>query len=290
MTKRVTRYCFSGHESFPCKTMWLKKGYDFVRAGRDFNSPDAVVDLGVGKNMVASIRYWLKAFGLYDGTATTPLANYLFDDQQGKDIYLEDIASLQLLHFTLVHRGEATLYPMLFCGLQRERSSFDREQALSYVALRMAEDGKQKLFNANTVKKDIAVLLQNYSLPRKPLSNEDFSSLMIDLDLIRQSSEDKDYYFNHGGKRQVVPEVFLYALLTIQEESGDRSLPFETVQDNIGLVFCMNDQETVAMLRSLSEAYSTVLSYSDVAGIRQIQFTGDADRMKVLDDYYDTHD
>ena len=270
--------------------MWLKKGYDFVRTGRDFNSPDAVVDLGVGKNMVASIRYWLKSFGLYDGTTTTPLANYLFDDQQGKDIYLEDIASLQLLHFTLVHRGEATLYPMLFCGLQRERSSFDREQALSYVALRMAEDGKQRLFNANTVKKDIAVLLQNYSLPRKPLSNEDFSSLMIDLDLIRQSNEDKDYYFNHGGKRQLVPEVFLYALLTIQEESGDRSLPFETVQDNIGLVFCMNEMETVNMLRALSEAYPAVLSYSDVAGIRQIQFTGDADRMTILDDYYDTHD
>lgn len=133
--------------------MWLKKGYDFVRAGRDFNSPDAVVDLGVGKNMVASIRYWLKAFGLYDGTATTPLADYLFDDQQGKDIYLEDIASLQLLHFTLVHRGEATLYPLLCCGLQRERSSFDREQALSYVVLRIVEDGKQKNYNANTMKK-----------------------------------------------------------------------------------------------------------------------------------------
>ena len=270
--------------------MWLKKGYDFVRNGRDFNSPDAVVDLGVGKNMVASIRYWLKVFGLYDGTATTPLANYLFDDKQGKDIYLEDIASLQLLHFTLVHRGEATLYPMLFCGLQRERTSFDREQALSYVALRMAEDGKQKIFNANTVKKDIAVSLQNYALPRKPVSNEDFSSLMIDLDLIRQSSEVKDYYFNYGGKRQLVQEVFLYALLTIQEESGDRSLPFETVQDSIGLVFCMNEMETVNMLRTLSESYPNVLSYSDVAGIRQIQFTGNAERMNVLDDYYDTHD
>ena len=173
-----------------------------------------------------------------------------------------------MLHFTLVHRGEATLYPMLFCGLQRERTSFDREQALSYVALRMAEDGKQKIFNANTVKKDIAVLLQNYALPRKPVSNEDFSSLMIDLDLIRQSSEVKDYYFNYGGKRQLAQEVFLYALLTIQEESGDRSLPFETVQDSIGLVFCMNEMETVNMLRTLSESYPDVLSYSDVAGIR----------------------
>ena len=268
--------------------MWLKKGYDFVRAGRDFNTPDAVVALGVGKNMVASIRYWMRVFGLYNGTNMSLLADYLFDNDTGKDIYLEDIASLQLLHFSLVHSGEATLYSMVFCGLQRERIAFDRDQALSFVALRMAEDGKQKLFNANTVKKDIAVLLQNYSLPRKPLSNEDFSSLMIDLDLIRQSSEDKGYYFNQEGKRQVEPVVFLYALLSMQKESGDNTIPFENVQSNIGLVFCMSETETVRMLRNLNENYPTVLSYSDVAGIRQIQFIGEIDRMQVLDDYYDT--
>ena len=36
-------YRFSGHESFPCKSLWLKKGYDFVVGGNDFNSPDAIV-------------------------------------------------------------------------------------------------------------------------------------------------------------------------------------------------------------------------------------------------------
>lgn len=46
------QYSFSGHESFPCKTLWLKKGYDFVKENKDFNSPEAVIDLGVGKNMV----------------------------------------------------------------------------------------------------------------------------------------------------------------------------------------------------------------------------------------------
>lgn len=62
----LERYVFSGHESFPCKSLWLKKGYDFVSEDNDFNSADAVVKLGVGKNMVASIRYWMKAFGLTD--------------------------------------------------------------------------------------------------------------------------------------------------------------------------------------------------------------------------------
>lgn len=55
-------YKFSGHESFPCKSLWLKKGYDYDEDNGDFNDPLAVVNLGVGKNMVGAIRYWLKAW------------------------------------------------------------------------------------------------------------------------------------------------------------------------------------------------------------------------------------
>lgn len=40
---------FSGHESFACKSHWLKRGYDFVNEGNNFNADDAVVQLGVGK-------------------------------------------------------------------------------------------------------------------------------------------------------------------------------------------------------------------------------------------------
>lgn len=283
---QVTKYCFSGHESFPCKTLWLKKGYDFVSAGLDFNAPDAVVHLGVGKNMVASIRYWMRAFGLLDSSELKPLAHYLLDDASGRDRYLEDIVSLQLLHFVLVNNGEASIYWMLFCGLQRERNAFDREQVLDYVSLKMAEAGKQKLFNANTVKKDIAVLLQNYCLPRKPQGNEDFSSLMIDLDLIRQNSEDNNYYFNTEGKRPIIPSAFLCALLMLRAETGDSSIPFDTIQSRIGLPYCMTDSETTSMLRNLSTDYPDLLSYSDVAGIRQIQLIGDVDYYKVLDNYY----
>ena len=95
------KYTFSGHESFPCKSLWLKKGYDFVNHERNFNAPDAVIDLGVGKNMVSSIRFWLKSFGLYDGEYLSELAYYLFDEVAGRDKYMEDLATLWLLHFTM---------------------------------------------------------------------------------------------------------------------------------------------------------------------------------------------
>jgi hypothetical protein len=284
-TKNYT-FSFSGHESFPCKTLWLKKGYDFVVAGNDFNSPKAVIGLGVGKNMVASIRFWLKAFGVTKKDIATDLGNYLFDESSGKDKYLEDIATLWLLHFNLVFSDEATLYKMFFCGVQKERTHFEREQVLTYVKLRMVEAGKITQFNPNTVKKDIGVLLQNYTLPRKPQSNEDFSSLLIDLDLIRQSSEGKGYYFNVDGKRKVTKEIFLYGLLKLKEQERDNTIAFDTIQQKVGLVFCMQDFETIEMLKQLANEYSQYFTYSDVAGIKQVQFIMDLDEKQVLENYY----
>jgi len=88
-------YRFSGHESFPCKTLWLKKGYDFVVAGNDFNRPEAVIELGVGKNMVASIRFWLRSFGVTENDKPTELADYLFNDKNGMEKWNLDVANDQ---------------------------------------------------------------------------------------------------------------------------------------------------------------------------------------------------
>jgi len=283
------RYTFSGHESFPCKTLWLKKGYDFVVQGKDFNRPEAVIYLGVGKNMVASIRYWLRVFGLSEGDQPTWLGNYLFDDANGKDKYIEDMATLWLLHFHLVFNQFATLYHTVFCGYQKGHTQFDRDQIATYVKLEMIEADKQSTYNENTVRKDIAVLIQNYALPRKAQSNEDFSSMLIDLDLIRQTAEGKGYYFNIEGKRKVEKEIFLYALLMLKEREGDNTLSYDTIQDEIGLTFCMQDIETIEMLKLLSKDYSQYVSYNDNAGIRIVQFTNDLNKERVLNDYYNAH-
>lgn len=283
------KYVFSGHESFPCKTLWLKKGYDFVVHDKDFNNPEAVIDLGVGKNMVASIRYWLKVFGLCQNDQPTWLGNYLFNDEDGRDPYMEDLATLWILHFHLVFNQDATLYNLFFCGYQKGHTQFEREQIVTYVKLNMIEANKQTVFNENTVKKDVSVLIQNYALPRKYQSNEDFSSLLIDLDLIRQNTERKGYYINIDGKRKVAKEIFMYALLVLKEQEGDNTISYDTVQDKVGLTFCMQDYETIEILKLLANEYSNYMSYSDNAGIRMIQFTQNLGKEQVLNDYYETH-
>ena len=290
-----SRYVFSGHESFPCKTLWLKKGYDFSIADKDFNSPEAVVELGVGKNMVAAIRYWYKAFGLNsDDEKIKWIPNFLFNDQDGKDRFMEDLGTLWLLHFLLVYSNIASLYNLFFVDFQKERRRFDRNQIVTFVKRKMGEANQDHLFNVNTVKKDVGVLLQNYCLPRNPQSNEDYSTLLMDLDLLRQkekkeeneeNGKDKSFYFNIEGKKKVTPEVFLFAVLMYKPD-GDNTIPFDLLQD-IGLVFCMNDLEVIDMLRLLSERYSDSLTYSDVAGIRQLQITQPMDSKQIIERYYE---
>lgn len=278
----IERYVFSGHESFPCKTLWFKKGYDFFDGDNNFNAADAVVRLGVGKNMVASIRYWMKAFGLVRHDRLTEVAKFIFADGTGADPYIEDLGTLWLLHYLLVSTREATLYNLLFTSFQRERRVFERQHVISFVKRNMAENGKLKLYNENTVKKDVAVLLQNYVRPMNAQAMEDYSMLLIDLDLIG-TADGRQYMFNQDGKRRLPPDILMYAI--IEEKGADGSVDYGTLQ-NIGLMFCLSDMELIAALLLLQDRYSDIIRYSDTAGLRQVQFLKRLEPMDVLRRYY----
>ena len=282
----MASYSFSGHESFACKSLWLKKGYDFIVHGHNFNAPEAVIHLGVGKNMVSSIRYWLKVCNIYSDGKITFLGNYLFNDDNGKDPYLEDLATLWLLHFNLVFNAQASIYRIFFCEFQRERARFTKDQFTSYIKYKLINEGQKSSYNENTVKKDIDVLIHNYALPRKPQSNEDYSALFIDLDLLRINGDGKEYYFNTEGKRKVPMQIFLYALTKLKEKEDDNTLPYDDIRHNIGMTFCMTDAEIIEMLKLISSRYSNYLAYSDEAGIRQVQFIKDVSSEELLNDYY----
>ena len=73
---------FSGHDTFVVRSYWPKKGYDFVKNGGRLSSEDAMIELGVGKNMVTSIQFWMKALGLLedDNLTLTDFARFIFDD------------------------------------------------------------------------------------------------------------------------------------------------------------------------------------------------------------------
>lgn len=102
---------FSGHETFAFRYGWLKKGADVIMEQPDlFGRDEAMAALGVGKNMVRSIRYWCLATGVAEeearpgsrarNLALTDLGRALLVEP-GWDSFLEDDSSLWLLHWGL---------------------------------------------------------------------------------------------------------------------------------------------------------------------------------------------
>ncbi len=91
---------FSGHESFAVRYGWLPKLYEAATEDPDLFSSDerAILTLGLGRNMVKSIRFWGDALGLTTvlgkSIQTTGFAKRLLDPEHGLDPYLEDPGSL----------------------------------------------------------------------------------------------------------------------------------------------------------------------------------------------------
>src|SRR5690348_13757614 len=118
MVASMVQHSFSGHETFPFRYPWLKKGFDAaLDDGQVFLRNDATTTLGVGKNMVRSIRHWCLAAGVLaetrdGGPALLPsdLGTLLLADD-GLDPYLEDPATLWLLHWQIASsRGRAATW------------------------------------------------------------------------------------------------------------------------------------------------------------------------------------
>ena len=278
----MPRYSFSGHESFFCKPLWLKKAYDAMNEGVNFTSPDAVAALGVGKNMVTSIRFWSRAFGLSVNDTPSLFAKSIFDIERGFDPYLEDEGTLWLLHYYLLTNKVASLYHLTFLDFQREKREFDRNQLLAFIKRKCSASGQNNVYNENTVKKDIGVFLHNYVTPSELRSNEDFSPIFLDLGLINALGSDR-YAFNDTDPSHIDPDILLYVLLDYRGE--DNTVSLDGMQE-VALIFGLSLTNFIELLREIVAQHPEDLSYTDNSGVKNLQFIHDIDSAAVLNHYY----
>lgn len=293
-----SKLSFAGHESFTCKQFWLKKGVDFVLAGKNFNDDTAVADLGVGKNMVRSIRHWLDAFGITDNDQLSELGEYLFGEG-GKDPYLEDIGTIWLLHYQLVKLERASIYNLVYNDFRKTRTEFRKEQLHQFIKVR-CEEISSSAYNPNTVERDIKVFLSSYLRPtRKRADIEDnFTGLLHEISLLEEKVKDDIirnqktiYYSLEGDFRDSVPyHIVLFALLDNPQFSASISFrDMQVAENSPGTVFALSGEGLYQKLDGMvkDEFLADKLIYSETAGNRVLQVTDSSlDKWKVLDDYY----
>src|SRR5215469_4181821 len=113
--ERHINYRFSGHETFPCRYAWLPKAVQSLSDDTSLfrDEDEAMVRLGVGKNMVRAIRFWTDAAGVSEPSpdGTTVVSSFGADllGKKGYDQFLEDAKSLWLLHWKIATNRQPLL-------------------------------------------------------------------------------------------------------------------------------------------------------------------------------------
>lgn len=214
----------------------------------------------------------------------TKIADYLFNSDTGRDPYSEDLNTLWLLHFLLINYRVASLYNLVFVDYQRERKEFTRSELQTYIRRKCSVPEQKNVYNENTVKKDIGVLLKNYVSPKDLKNIEDFSALLIGLNLIISKPQDT-YYFREVTVKEIAPEVILFALLSLGD--SEKTISLDGLQ-RISLIFCLPMISLIEIIRSLEQLYPGAIFFSDNSGIKNVQFRIELDKFDVLDNYYNS--
>lgn len=107
MSDKSIKFRIKGHESFYIREGWLRKGLKHVEKDESFFGRDDAIDLlGIGNNMVKSIRYWLQACELTTeinkGNKRVQCVTENFGSLINEnDPYFEDIFTWWLIHYKL---------------------------------------------------------------------------------------------------------------------------------------------------------------------------------------------
>jgi hypothetical protein len=224
---------FGRHETFALRFGWITKGFRaWSQNSEIFESDNATVTLGVGKNMVHAIRYWLIASQVVeaDGQSLvmTPLGNRIFDVEDGHDPFLEDDATIWLLHWLIASNAkDATAFFWFFNRFHKPEFT----QAELFDALRdFVRENTSARTSDNTLKSDITLLLRMYQ------STIDFKTIPIEEGLDSPLSllglindlEGSKYHESKSENRWNLPVApFSYAVLEIFETTQLSSLPIE---------------------------------------------------------------
>lgn len=225
--------------------------------------------------MVSAMRHWAETLGVITRDAegqwhVTELGDVLFHPQEGLDPYLEDPATLWLLHSALVApNSRASTWHLVFSHFAQ--SLFARSQLIEWVSGYATQAGT-KVSN-NSIQRDVDVFLRTYVAPTssKELYEDLWDCPLVELGLI---TLDSGYYQILQTTRDSLPaEVFTYALVSYWQTyfPEQRTLSFETLMyapGSPGTTFKLFEGALVQRLRGLADLVPLV--YDDTAGLRQV--------------------
>ena len=302
-------YRISGHETFPCRYAWLPKAVRGLQEDPKLfgDEEGAMVKLGVGKNMVRSIRFWSQVMGMAEAETKRPSLSVtdfgrILLAEKGVDPFLEDIRTLWLLHWNLATNIANPLLAWDFLLNRWQEPELVPSAALK--ALQKEAEKQENQFSMVTLEQHFNTFLHTYypTRGRKGEVKEDnLDCPLVELELVlkigereldRQSGKHETIYgFNREGKPDIRSELFVYCLndfwekrhgvestLTLREIAHGHGSP--------GQIFKLPEEDVRTRVEALAQQTDGFLKYMESANLQQVQKTRDRNSIELLKEIY----
>jgi hypothetical protein len=202
----------------------------------------------------------------------------------GWDQYLEDPASLWLLHWNIV-RGSAAATAWHFAFTVFPELNFTTEllsAALASFALTQFPNARTA---SSSFQKDSTCIVRMYAEvgPGAQLSEETIQSPFAELGLVKQDADldakrSKRYRFEIGPKSGLVPEIVAAACLEFADRiaPGSRTVGLSRLLSEAGspgMAFKLGESSLSAYLEDASRL-GLGMTFGDAAGLIQLAFDG----------------
>ena len=285
---------FGQHETFPLRYGWMTKGIEAVtKAPSIFTTPEkAMIELGIGSNMVNALQYWLRVTGIVrfeQGICSvTSLGKVLLGDEG--DPYLEDEATLWIIHWLIASNAElATGFFWFFNYFVTPRfQDKDTLQALGeFVSLELKANRSH-----STLKSDISTLFRMYA-PATGKADEHLDSPLSQLQLV-----DREEGYGQCSVRRArpfLPSIALHfalqACFSAQPEQPALSIRALLYGGEgraaPGAIFRLNEEGFMSALARVIASYPDIYELRETAGLHQLyRRNKTSDAVPVLRAYY----
>lgn len=231
------KYKISGHEKFAFRDGWLEKGLDLLinkDADKEedkyldasiFNSVNAADRLGVGSNMVKSIRYWMSACNLIEKKGNKTIPSETAKIIYACDRYFEDPFTWWIIHSNIArNKQESVVWYLFFNKITAD--TFSKEDIIAEIQKELnALLGND--YSEKSLRDSIDVLLKMYvkNIERKDDPEDKNICPLAFLNLI--GKEEKGYINHQPDISTVSSDLLLYELAKMFE--NEKSISIERI-------------------------------------------------------------
>lgn len=290
---------FRAHETFHIRKGWLNKGlYNVINEPGvflgDVGNPMDV--MGIGSNMVKSLRYWLQAAGLTEepthgkrNQSLTELGQVIYDN----DPFFEEIGSLWLVHYMIASNEEDATSWYLFFN-EFDHTEFTEEDFYSRLRKYVKMIDPEKMPADRAIYEDFRCVMGTYV--KRTRSNGDKSDPEDNMecpltelgliDTVSGSAKNK-YYRKINPKIESIPELIALAII-IKNANEKKEIKISSIlSDKKGLGKTMN-LDTITLINILYKLDN--LGYLKVvrtAGLDIIKLSTDMSFIDCVKKYYE---